>query len=248
MSRWQCLMVLIAGLLLTACGNDPAKELQEQREKAELEQLGQLKGLLTANNSPLDTDIQVFIGKDFLNQILQNIGQVNVPIPELGDTVLSISDAKIAFSNGYPAVSLRATVESAERKIKADVMTSAILLMDVGAGALDNSTVRLVVTGIAPTIKMSFFEFSLKGYWRDLANMAIQDKIKNLPKFSLPLSDAMPFSFGGAPMSLTFPTGNGSSVTGNLVTPKIASNVSGTLRHTLFLEDGLHLYLTAEVK
>ncbi len=69
------------------------------------------------------------------------------------------------------------------------------------------------------------FDFSLNGFWKDLATLAAQEKISSLPSFSVPLTAQTSFAFGGT-SKLTFPTGNGSTVSGVLTVAPISGAAS----------------------
>jgi hypothetical protein len=245
--RINAAVLCATSVSLFASCSDPSSELANRRERAEMVQLAQLKTLLSTNGA-LDTDFQVFLSNDVLNQALKQIDAVDVPLRELDDAVLTISAVQTAFSNGYPALDLKVTVKSPKRSLNAQAVASAWLFLDVApGGSINNSTFRVVLKDIAPAVSVGFFDFSLKGFWKDLAALAAQEKISNLPSFSVPLTAQTPFAFGGT-SNLTFPTGNGSTVSGVLTVPTISGAASLALKHALFLEDGVHLYLAGDIQ
>ncbi len=133
--------------LLASC-SDPSSELADRRERAEIAQLTQLKALLSTKGA-LDTDLQVFLSNSVLNQALKQIGAVDVPVPELDDAVMTVSDIRTAFSNGYPAVDLKVTVKSPKRNINGQAIASAWLFLDVApGGSVSNSAFRVMLKDI----------------------------------------------------------------------------------------------------
>jgi hypothetical protein len=245
-SKYLSVLVTVFLLLSLGCSRDPSADLRANREQAEAAQLGQVKALLSSPNELNASDIQVFIGKGVINSALQSIGTIDVAVPSLGDATLRLSDASVAFTNGYPAVNLKVQVRSAQRNISAGAVVSAVLFLDTAPTALANKTLQVSLTDIAPEISLGFFDFSLKGFWKDLTAAVVQKRLAELPAFSLPLNASLPLS-GGGTSTVTMPTGNGSTVTGNLIAPSISANVGLKLAHALFLEDGLHLFLQTEI-
>jgi len=243
---WTAAPLLAPLLTLSGCSRDPTAQLISTRNQAEFTELRQVEALLSSTDELQSSDIQVFIGSGPINEALQKIGSVEIPLRNLGDTILTISDARVAFTDGYPAVSLKARVVSAQRHLSADAVASAILLLDASPNSLSNSTLRVELTDIAPRVTLGPLAFSLKGFWKELSAAVIRKELIGLPAFSLPLNTSLTLT-GGGTTTVTMPTGNGSSVTGDLIAPSVSANIGVRLRHVIFLGDGVHLFLSTEL-
>jgi hypothetical protein len=241
------MLALLVAAAVAGCAWNPAAELEKRRVEVEVEHLVKVKDVLGAGVGGLKTDFKFFLSGKAINEALAQVGTVEIPLQNAEDAVLRIDKVSVAFSNGYPALALDASVSSAKRKVAVAVESRAALFIDASNGTLDNATMRVVIEEIAPRVTIPFYEFEIKGFWKDVLKATAQRSLNDLPSFSVPLAATMPAHFGGAPVTMTIPTGNGSSVTGNLSVPAVGSTVTLELKQALFLEDGIHLFLNAKV-
>jgi len=229
------------------CTDDPAQRLRLRSEATELTHLQRVKALL-ASDAVRRSDLHVFLSKGVIEQALRQVVPLELPLgQEFGDALLVVREVRAAFGNGYPRLELKASVRSASRGVEAEVITTALLLLDTGAGMPETATLRIAIQDVAPSVAVGGFNFSAAGFWKDLAASALADKLGELPALTLPMAATIPISAGG-PTKVTIPTGNGSTVTGRLTLPQISMTVRPHLVGAAFLQDGVHFFYATAVE
>lgn len=241
----RLLIVCALASAAAGCTDDPRERLRQRSEVMEMAHLQRVKGFLESE-VPRRSDLQVFVSKSVIDQALRQVVPMELPIGQLGDVVLLVREVRTTFGNGYPRLELQASIKSPSRGIEADVTTLALLLLDAGATTPDTATLRLWIQDIAPAVGVGRFSFSAKGFWKDIAALAVVEKLGEPPALTVPLAATIPISAGG-PTTVTIPTGNGSTVTGRLALPQITMTIRPILAGAVFLEDGVHFFFRTEI-
>jgi hypothetical protein len=232
---------LLLGLSLAGCDRDPAQRVAARQHQAEVQQLVQVRDLLT--KAPLPSDVELFLSAPLLNSALQGMGVVKTAIPQLGDATLTFSNIRVAFKNGYPGLDLDSRIDSPERGIAEPCSASAILELDS-----EKNQLQVVVQGVAPVTKLPFLDLSLHAFWRKLDTIAAQNKLPGLPYLSLPFNARTPMNLNStALIPVAVGIGDSGVAKGGFSLPAINAFFSLRISRALYLEDGLHLYLTAGV-
>lgn len=230
------------------CSDDPRERMRQRSETAELAHLQRVKDFLESD-APRRSDLHVFLSKSVIDQALRQVVPLELPIREFGDAALIVREVLTAFGNGHPRLEMQASIRSPSRGVEVDVSASALLVLDAGATTPDTATLRVLIQDIAPSVAEGRFSHltQAQGLWKGIANLLLADGLGELPAFTVPLAATIPISAGG-PTTVTLPTGNGSSVTGQLTLPRISLTIRPLLSGAVVLEDGLHFFFKTEIQ
>jgi len=228
------------------CSDDPRERMRQHSETTEMAHLQRVKDFLESD-TPRRSDLHVFLSKSVINQALRQVVPLELPIREIGDAVLIVREVWTTFGNGYPRLEMQASIRSPSRGVEADVSTSALLVLDAAATTPAAVTLRVWIQDVAPSVRVGRFSDSAQGFWKAIANLLLAGGLGELPAFTVPIATTIPISAGG-PTTVTVPTGNGSSVTGQLTLPRIPLTIRPMLSGAVALEDGVHFFFKTEIQ
>jgi hypothetical protein len=216
------------------------KAQHEQELQAELQSLADFKSWLSVQQSAPDATIaRIFLSKGVIASLLAPLGNITVPMPNAGDTNLTINEIKANFRPGFPGLSISASVERSG--VRADVSTLARIEPQIEGNVLK---LRVHVDNLVPRVTWRFIDFKVGGLVRELAQTTLADAINKkdaLGSITIPLSQAAAFSTPATqvPFSVT-------GMNGIISIPAYSEKVSAKITRIIAMPEGLYIYASIQ--
>lgn len=233
------LAFVLSVFLLTGCSTSKALARQKlDRLQAEKTQMEGVKGYLASGPSLTGPGtVNLFLSVDALNTLLAGLDGAEMPIPGISNAVLHLKTIRTDFSYGYPSLIVDALAIKEDAGITLQAIVVAELDSKVNPKNPDELTMHVHLVSLVPQASWSIFDFKLRGFVRDLAQVKIQDKFDSLAEFKLPLSQGfgLPLPAKTIPMALP-------GMVGNMITPDLSLHTKVSVEYVLVLPDGLHVH------
>ncbi len=199
--------------------------------------------LLDGAEPGFGADAHVLLSVDTINGFLGVLEGHRLPLSEMPGFEIQIDRAAAVFDPGFPRLSIDGWLqaEGAEAGDEERLRLSVLALLAAAPspeapGRLDLSF-RLLELAAAE---------ELGGVGRLLAALLEsrrQDLIRALPRFSLPLRQELPIALPASRQPVSTQLGKG-RLDGELLLPAIVTRLELAVRQVLFLEDGLHVFVS----
>jgi hypothetical protein len=198
--------------------------------------------LQTNPNPDVASDFGVFIPATLIRDTFAGFVGEAIEVPTTPATKLTLKEFTIAF--GCDAATVDIAVE-AERKgvtLRLSLEATAMLMMDPDP-ATGVARVLLNVEEVKTAVRLPWHSFALRGVVRDLVTLAFIEYSKRLPVGTIPLRQALQLTVPDSRMSVSAPAGSG-IIDGILSVAGLTRNGVLQIRRTMFLEDGIYVFLT----
>lgn len=206
-------------------------------ERAELAYLLNLKTGLTSNQT---NDIEVFLSEGSINQILSGATSVPITITRTPETILVVHSFSANFKDGFPLITIAASVSRPSEHVGADIEATACLEPVISS---DNQSLalRLNVLDVTPSVQIGLFKWKVRALMKDMLQLRLSQYTDSLPKTAIPLATDFKLDIPGASQSLHMQTipANNSFLSGNLSIPAIQLSEPLSIRSIVFLKEGL---------
>ncbi|MFD1613433.1 hypothetical protein ACFSCW_16655 [Sphingomonas tabacisoli] len=238
----------IALSLLPSCSTE-IRLLELQRSQLRTVDLASHQISVSASQQIFDPskyDLFLFLNGVIFDQILAPFDGFQVTLDHGRPIQITLASVRLAFRAGSPLLSIDASAKDIKTGLRARVRMDARFMIEGDAKRPDTLQLRLVATRFVPELKFGPLDFEKWIFLRELTELKATEMTAKLPPVPIPLKND--FGIGGkaGSQTISFPTGNGSSVTGTLTYPD--TYVSGAVRvqHVLFLKNGIHVYANVE--
>ncbi|MCG8054912.1 MAG: hypothetical protein JAY94_04440 [Candidatus Thiodiazotropha endolucinida] len=251
MSRNKTTMITVKVLLficiiLSLHGCSTIKEVRELEKKAVKAEIVKLKELETTfsedNYPPIDRHYSLFISKTVINNILSVADEYIVPTPELNDIEIIVHKIRTEFRNGYPYLSVEASVRHIVWDITVNLAVNASLEVDISntdTGPIAESKVRIL--DVTPNIKWRWYEFKTWLFVRKLLKLEITKYLESVPIFPIPISQQLVFEQKPMEDEQVIPITHG-EIKAKLNRPGFSFYRNIKVISIMFLEDGLRIH------
>jgi len=195
---------------------------------------------------PEDYDLYLSLHRSTFESLLEGFNGATVQIDAGGRPIeITLTTIQMAFRPGSPEVSIDATARDLGTGIEADLKMDTRLLLEGDLSRPDELALRIVATRLVPNLRWGFFDLSRHQFAQRLLTLEAARVTDRLPAISLPL--AHDFSIGAprTTRAITLPVGRG-SITGNLTTPSTLSDGQISIKHVVFLRNGVHIFANVE--
>jgi hypothetical protein len=215
----SCLLVMSA----SGCGtSQQVKQLQlAQLRSADAETVALLNHFKSGELPPRKFDIYLFINKSLLDNVLAHANGLTLQLARPRNTVLRIGSLSTAFVGGHPELAVLATASNPDRHLAVTVAIDAHLDLVADPTQPDTLQARVVIENVVPNIRWGFFEIRKWRFSHDMATLELSRLAAQLPRFPIPISHDLTLATPAGKQTMTIPTGNGSSVTGEIHYPGV---------------------------
>lgn len=241
--RLAAAVALPCALVLAGCDTD--EELLKQRFeilKAEETALQELKTTLTAGVTALEGPgkVSVFLSDDVINGVLKGADGVVVPVPDVKGATITVKSIRTGFKMGYPLLNIDATAKKEGLDAELAVVGVARLMPTIVAGAVGKPTLlelKIHVDSLVPRAKWGFFDFGIRGFVRDLAQVKVNEELRTAGVIRVPVETDIPLKVPAKQTPVSF-----TGATATLSTPDLSMNGKASVTKIIILPDGLHVY------
>lgn len=239
-----CLALL--AMLQTGCSTQRLLKKQHlQILKDEHAYLVDLNALLSAHPNPeLQSHVSVFVSKSAIDQVLSAADNFETPIPEISGATFHVVSIRSNFRDNFPLVNLKCWAKKGNLRVDLSVFAEISTI----SNTKDPSKLvfKVNVIKVVPDVKIGFLKFRLWWFVRNLIHAKLNAVIATLPEFSVPLRTD--FAFDAAPSSQPMEIrGDDGKITGTLDLPGYSVVGQYSLDQVLFLEDGVHVFLSTNL-
>jgi len=236
--------------------------LQDQERRLLSDQIQQtsvvLKELDQAPDPERASQFSVFVPVQMLNEIFKKADGLYFDPPEIKDARIVLESLRTNFDAGLPYVDF--TVYACYRpnkpgtlcrdSTKVSLSTIAFVHIEPQSGGTvpDQALVSVEIVDVVPNIKVGIFQFSLRGFVKNLIQANLQKLIsEKVPKAAIPLEASTHIAYSTGPLPLNIKTPRDDSyILGNMTAPSISRDVSARVTSAIFLKDGAHLFIAAQ--
>lgn len=195
---------------------------------------------------PDDYDLYLALHRSTFDSLLEGFNGTTVQIDAGGRPVeITLTSIQMAFRPGSPEVRIDAMARDLETGIEAELEMDSRFLLEGDLSRPDELSLRIVATRLVPNLRWGFFDLSRYRFAQRLLTLEASRLTDQLPAVSLPL--AHDFSIGAprTTRTITVPVGRG-TMTGNLTTPSTRTDGQISIKHIVFLRNGVHLFANVE--
>lgn len=247
--RRTCLVAVV--LVLLACGlgcTSVSQRLYEQRldtARAKRQAVEQTIDYLRANPAPEATSsVHAFVANETINTVLSFADDTTAVYRD--EYLLRLSRIRLSSSGGFPLVSV--TASASRWGLTAQLSVSATALMTIDEDNPTTGRVSLHVTDVVPEIRWFDFHLIVAGFARDLVQSELQAQLEAaLPPFEVPLLIRDEVRMEARRENVVIEPDEDfweGRIDGRISYPPIAVGADVELARVLFLEDGIHCFLT----
>lgn len=236
-------------MALGGCGSTRVQQLELKRDQLlRIEASAtQLKDAAAAGElRPEAYDMYLMINRSLFDSIMSAFDGAKVQLVADGRPVeFTLTSIRMDFRPGNPNLTVVASARDTKTGLEAAVDMDARLLVERDPQAPDALHLRLVGTRIVPRLSWNAFEFTRPAFAKRLLALEATKLTERLPRIALPTKNA--FAFGGpaGAQSLTFDTRDG-RITGTVRYPATQTSGHLTVKHVVFLRNGVHLFANVE--
>ena len=242
-----CLLLLV--FLATGCAST-TERLWDQRlamAKAQSQGMEQTLDYLRANPDPeAASSIHAFVSNQVVNRALSFVDDTTAVYE--GRYLLRLERVRLSSAGGFPRVSVSA---SASRwGLTARLGVSAIAVMTLDTSDLSTGTISVHIEEVTPEIAWYDLHLMISGFARDLVQTELQNQLEEaLPPFEVPLVFADDLRADSRQEDVRIqpdgPFWEG-YIDGRVTYPPLDVGVGMSIDRVLFLEDGIHCFLSFE--
>jgi hypothetical protein len=240
--------VLAGPILIGGCSTNIRLLELEKRQLQSVAQAAAVTEQAAKNQTydPQRYDLYLFLNASVFDQLLTPFDGTEVTLTDGRPIRLTLASARMKFRAGSPVVSVTASAVDVKTGISADVELDARMIIEGDTTAPDAMRLRLVATRLVPKLKWGPLQFHKWLFVRRLLQLEAGKLTEKIAPIPLPLHSNFEVGGPAGQQVISFPTGNGSSVTGTINYPE--TRISGTIRvhNVLFLKNGVHVYAQVE--
>ncbi|MDJ0840897.1 MAG: hypothetical protein QNK37_30585 [Acidobacteriota bacterium] len=245
MKRLLLICVALLATLYFLSGGDTEKQ-QRQMELKRLayqeEQLLEMDAFLDSDPR-IGSDLHLFLSSEVINGVLAAAVDTKIPIPHLNGAFIQLIELVLVTENGVPRFRFKAEAGKGSLSLALDVLA----WLEITLPSPEEGRIQVHIEEIVPKAGWRNYQIGLKGFVNKLMNLDAVQRAALSPQFTLPLQMEIPIETKPEERELTFSAGDG-TIEGRLTIPSFSVDQVLSVRKTLFLDEGIHLFLTWETK
>ncbi len=201
----------------------------------------------SASYDPDAYDFYLTLNRSNFDAIMTGFDGTAVDVDVSGrDVEFTLNSIRMDFRAGSPEIQIDAKARDTDSGVQAAVKMDARLLLEPDADAPEKLNMRIVATDIVPELRWGIFNFAKASFVSDILALEAYKYTEKLPIITLPLAKDFTLGNDTAVRQVTLPTGNGSSITGNVSTPGNKVDGSVVVQQIVFLNNGVHIFANVE--
>ncbi|WP_164115672.1 hypothetical protein [Sphingorhabdus sp. Alg239-R122] len=197
--------------------------------------------------NPGDYDLYLSLNRSNFDAILSGFDNSMIGI-KVGrrDVDVTLNSARMNFRAGSPGIMLDAKASDKGSGVEAALKLDSRLLLEADPEQPGQYNMRIVATRVVPDLRWGIFNFTKARFVRDILALEAVRFTEKLPVVTLPLAQDFAVGANASVRQVILPTGNRSSITGNVSTP--ANKVEGrvAVKQIVFLKNGVHIFANVE--
>ncbi len=244
----QAIITLLATCVLLAGCSTNVRLLELRRDQMlgiEQSATGTLDLASQGAYQPDRYDLYLMLNAQVFDQILAGFDNTVVALEGDRPIDVTLSSVRMAFRPGYPDVTLAAKARDRKSGIEADVELDVRLMIEGNAAAPDTLYLKAVATRIVPKLRWGVFDFTRWRFARRLFELEAARLTERIPRISIPVQSDFVIGGKGASQVTRIDTGEG-YILGNVTYPSTERSARISVRHILFLKNGVHVFADVE--
>lgn len=246
-SRHRALPFLATSLLLAGCSTN-VRLLELRRD--------QLLGIEQAATRTRDVasqgtytpdryDLYLMLNAKVFDQILARFDNTVVSVEGDRPIDVTLSSLRMAFRPGYPEVTLAAKALDRKSGTQAEVELDLHLMIEGDPASPDTLYLKAVATRIVPKLRWGPFDFTRWRFARRLLELEAARLTERIPRISIPVQSNFVIGGKSAAQVTRIDTGEGYML-GTLSYPSTERSARISVKHILFLKNGVHVFADVE--
>lgn len=246
-SKQAALPLLTASFLLAGCSTN-VRLLELRRDQLlGIEQAAASTRDLASQGTygPERYDLYLMLNAQVFDQLLTGFDNRTVAIEGDRPIDITLSSVRMAFRPGYPDLTIAAKARDRKSGIEAEVELDLRLLIEGDPAVPDTLYLKAVATRIVPKLRWGLFDFTRWRFARRLLELEAARLTERIPRISIPVQSEFVIGGKGTTQVTRIDTGEG-YILGNLTYPSTERSARISVRHILFLKNGIHLFADVE--